>query len=379
MQIKQWEKIEEHFHNALELISTEREKYLEKLAKSNPELASLVEQLLASHFESEHFLENSIFDDIISFPNERIGAWKIIREIGKGGMSTLYLAERADGSFSRNVAIKFLHGLAPGREMHTRMRSEQKILASLNHPHICRLLDAGIHPNGRPYFIMEYIDGLPIDKWCTSHKLSIRRRLDLFIQVYDAVSYAHQRLIVHRDIKPSNILVNKEGVVKLLDFGIAKIVGNEKPGDSTTKAGNEVMTPEFASPEQFHNQAITTTTDVYALGQLLYLLLTDTLPFNFQNKSSYEIGKTITETEPVKPSEKISPISSVPRTSLENLTDRQAVKHLQGDLDNIIIKTLRKKPQRRYQSAEHLKNDILNYIENKPVPVSRKRIDARLQ
>lgn len=371
MQTEQWKEIEEHFHKALELLSTEREKFLEELAKSHPELVSSVKQLITSHFASEHFLENSIFEDVISFPDERIGDWKIVRQIGKGGMSTVYLAERADGSFVREVAIKFLHGFATGREMHTRMRREQKILASLNHPHICQLLDAGIHPNGRPYFIMEYIDGVLIDKWCTSRKLSIRERLHLFIQVCDAVSYAHQRLIVHRDIKPSNILVDKKGMVKLLDFGIAKIVGDEKPGDSTTKAGNEVMTPEFASPEQFHNGTITTATDVYALGQLLYLLLTDSLPFNFREKSSYEIGKTITETEPKKPSEKISALASLPSlpqtTSLGNLTDRQAVKHLRGDLDNIISKALQKNPERRYQSAEHLKTDILNYIENKPV------------
>lgn len=372
MQTKQWKKIEEHFHKALELDSSGRKEYLNDLGHVNQELASSVKQLLESHFESEHFLEYSLFEDVITFPDERIGAWKIVRQIGKGGMSTVYLAERDDGRFSRQVAIKFLHGIAPGREMHTRMRREQKILASLNHPHICRLFDAGIHQHYRPYFIMEYVDGLPIDKWCTSRKLSIRQRLDLFMQVCEAISYAHQRLIVHRDIKPSNILVNKEGVVKLLDFGIAKIIGDDQSGSTTTQTGNEILTPEFASPEQFQGREITTATDVYALGQLLYLLLTDSLPFNFRDKSSYEIGKTITETEPVKPSKKISGSSPSPSpftrsTSLSNFTDWQASKHLQGDLDNIISKALQKDPGRRYRSAEHLKSDIRNYLENKPV------------
>ncbi len=371
MNTERWKEIEEHFHKVLELNSEERETYLAKLAESYPGLASSVEQLITSHFASEEFLKTSFFDDIISFPNERIGPWKVVKNIGKGGMSTVYLAERADGRLSRQVAIKFLHGLAPGREMYRRMKSEQEILASLNHKYICRLLDAGIQENGRPYFIMEYVDGVPIDKWCTTQKLSISQRLRLFIQVCEAVSYAHQRLIVHRDIKPSNILVDTQGVVKLLDFGIAKIIGDEQTATSNTIAGKNVMTPEFASPEQFHNQAVTTATDVYALGLLLYLLMTDSLPFNLQNKSPYEIGKTITETEPQKASEKVSGFSSASptsqTTSLGNLTDRQAVKHLRGDLDNIISKALRKDPQQRYQSAEHFKTDILNYIENKPV------------
>ncbi|MCG2590596.1 serine/threonine-protein kinase [Rhodohalobacter sulfatireducens] len=370
MQTEQWKLIEGHFHKALDLPPTERKRYIQRIAETDPALSSSVEDLLRSHFDSEDFLERSIFDDVISLPNERIGAWKILRQIGKGGMSTVYLAERADGIFSRNVAVKFLHGFAPGRKMHARMRTEQKILASLNHRNICRLLDAGIHENGRPYFIMEYIEGLPIDEWCTSRKLSIQQRLDLFTQVCDAVSYAHQRLIVHRDIKPSNILVNNEGEVKLLDFGIAKIIGAEQGESTKTKTGNELLTPEFASPEQFQGREVTTATDVYALGQLLYLLLTDTLPFNFKEKSSYEIGKTITESESEKPSKKVTQLSTKDSsrvTSLAHLTDRQAVHQLQGDLDNIITKALRKDPLRRYQSAEHFKNDIINYIENKPV------------
>lgn len=362
MEKEQWKEIEQHFHTALEYSPEEREKFLEALKKSHPKLFISVRQLLTSHFESNHFLENPIFDDMISNPDDRLGPWKIIREIGKGGMSTVFLAERADGSFTRQVAIKFLHGLAPGKEMHSRMKSEQKILASLNHKNICTLMDVGFHQNGRPYFIMEYIDGVPIDKWCSSHKLSIHERLYLFIQVCEAVSYAHQRLIVHRDIKPSNILVDKDGHVKLLDFGIAKII-RKVPDLSNTATDIYLMTPEYASPEQIHHQSITTATDIYALGQLLYLLLTDNLPFDFEKKSPFEISRIITETEPTKPSETvlISPVS------LGELSDKQAAKQLRGDLDNIIIKTLQKNPQRRYQSAEHLKTDILNFIENKPV------------
>jgi len=373
MQTKEWEKIEKNFHKALKLDPKERDTFLLELAEVNSGTASTVKQLLDSHFESEHFLESPIFDDIISHPNERIGSWKIDKQIGKGGMSTVYLADRADGSFSRHVAIKFLHGFAPGQEVFNRMRAEQKILASLDHPHICRLLDAGIHTNGRPYFIMEFVDGQRIDKWCIGNQLPVQQRLELFVQVCEAVSYAHQRLIVHRDIKPSNILVDKKGTVKLLDFGIAKIVEEKQQEPLITKPGSEIMTPEFASPEQFQNQPVTTATDVYALGQLLYLLLTDAIPFNFNGKSSYEIGKIVIDNNPDKPSDKVLELysSSTKSTSYKNLNAHQLCKQLRGDIDNIILKALRKDPQRRYQSAEQLKNDILNYIQNRPVSARR--------
>lgn len=369
MQTEQWEKIENYFHEALNLSPEERDPFLRKLSEENPDLAATVKQLLDSHFESGLFLEQPVFDDIISFPDERVGSWKIIRQVGKGGMSTVYLAERADGSFSRQVAIKFLHGFAPDQELYSRMRAEQKILASLDHSHICRLLDAGVHSNGRPYFIMEYIDGQSIDKWCAHQNLSIEQRLELFIQVCEAVSYAHQRLIVHRDIKPSNILVDKKGTVKLLDFGIAKFVQSSDQDRPVTKTGLDIMTPEYASPEQFQNQPITTATDVYALGQLLYLMVTDTLPYDFEDKSSFEIGKIVTESIPEKPSEKILELhtESGQSSSFEGLSSSQVARKLHGDLDNIILKALRKDHERRYQSADELKNDILNYIQHRPV------------
>jgi non-specific serine/threonine protein kinase/serine/threonine-protein kinase len=365
MQTEQWEKVEQYFHEALSLSSNEREAYLHSIANEAPDLISTVKQLLNSHFESGPFLENPVFDDMISFPDERIGAWRIDRQIGKGGMSTVYLAERADGHFSRRVAIKFLHGFAPGQELYNRMRAEQKILASLDHPHICRLFDAGVHSNGRPFFIMEYIDGQRLDHWCTNQNLSVRKRLDLFIQVCDAVSYAHQRLIVHRDIKPSNILVDNDGTVKLLDFGIAKIVNEEQQELPGSMPETNIMTPEFASPEQFQNTPVTTATDVYALGQLLYLLLTNTLPFDFEGKSSFDIGKLVTESTPAPPSEAV--LHSPKNISIDGLNPRKLSAQLKGDLDQIILKALRKHPHQRYQSAEQLKNDIINYIEDRPV------------
>lgn len=365
MQTEQWEKVEQYFHKALSLSSNEREVYLHAIANEAPDLISTVKQLLNSHFKTGPFLENPAFDDMISFPDERIGAWRIDRQIGKGGMSTVYLAERADGHFSRRVAIKFLHGFAPGQELYNRMRAEQKILASLDHPHICRLFDAGVHSNGRPYFIMEYIDGHRIDRWCTRNRTPLRERLDLFIQVCDAISYAHQRLIVHRDIKPSNIMVDNVGTVKLLDFGIAKIVNEEQQELPGSKPETNIMTPEFASPEQFHNTPVTTATDVYALGQLLYLMLTDTLPFDFEGKSSSEIGKLVTESTPNPPSEAV--LHTPKNISFDGLNARKLSLQLKGDLDLIILKALRKDPHQRYQSAEQLKNDIINYIEDRPV------------
>jgi eukaryotic-like serine/threonine-protein kinase len=369
-----WNEIELYFYEALLKDENERKNFLKKLQKNKPELEREVQLLLASHFSADEFLEQSILEmEHQICAGEKIGPWKIVKEIGKGGMSTVYLAERDDGNYYSQVAIKFLHGIAPGQSLHSRLKTEQKILARLNHKNVARLLDAGIYKNGRPYFIMEYIDGLSIDIWCSRQQLNIRERLDLFIQVCEAVSYAHQRLIVHRDLKPSNILVDKEGNVKLLDFGIAKLLNDDidEPDLSKTLTGFNFMTPEYASPEQILQNDITTATDVYGLGLLLCVLLTGSIPYNLDEKTPLQIGKIITEQVPVKPSTLITKPTPADKLFIKNFnpanTLQQFHKQLKGDLDNIILKAIRKDPVRRYNSAEQFKQDIHNYLENKPV------------
>ncbi|TVQ05030.1 MAG: serine/threonine protein kinase [Balneolaceae bacterium] len=369
-----WNEIERCFYEALLLDEIEQKLFLKRLKKRNPELAKEVQMLISSHYSAEEFLDHSILETEHQIvPGEKVGPWKIVKEIGEGGMSTVFLAERDDGRYNSQVAIKFIYGFAPGQSMHSRLQAEQKILARLNHKNICRLLDAGIHKNGRPYFIMEYIDGLSIDKWCNRYQLNIRERLKLFIQVCEAVSYAHQRLIVHRDLKPSNILVDMDGNVKLLDFGIAKLVTNDN-GDSDlskTLTGFHMMTPEYASPEQILQKDITTATDVYGLGLLLCALLTGSIPYNLQEKTPLQVGKIITEQEPEKPSLLITRPMESGKSLISFIghanTLQQVRKQLKGDLDNIILKALRKDPSRRYSSAEQFLQDIHHYLEKKPV------------
>ena len=372
MSPEQWQAVEEYFHIAVELQKEDRKKLFSKVEENHPELLNSVKQLLKSHHTSGAFLSGSVIDNIIVQTGEHVGPWKIIEEIGRGGMSTVYLAERDDSTFKRKVAIKFLHGLSPGKEMIERLRAEQSILARLDHTYICKLLDAGIKDAGRPYFIMEYIDGDPIDTYCSKNNLSIDKRLELFMQVCEAVQYAHQRLIVHRDLKPSNILVDGEGNVKLLDFGIAKLIDEDPEIDITnTQTGLFLMTPEYASPEQIDQLPITTATDVYALGLLLCKLLIDRLPYDITEKTPLEIAQTITKTEPGKPStlatystlnESVSPSNKKNEIYLAHVR-----KKLKGDLDNIILKALRKDPARRYDSAGQMLQDIINYKQHLPV------------
>ena len=262
MDAERWQLIEDHFHQALELSGSAQQAYLDGLEAKNPDIARMVRQLMDSHHASDSFLNRELLFDQNLESGVQIGPWKIIRQIGKGGMSTVYLAERADGKFERQVAIKSLQGIMPGRERYQRIIKEQQILARLQHKNIAQLLDAGITGEGRPYFILEYVDGEPVTQWCNNNNIGIDGRLRIFTQICEAVQYAHQQLIVHRDLKPSNILVTKDGTVKLLDFGIAKIL-DENPEDNLaiTQTGLRLMTPEYASPEQVNGEPVTTATE----------------------------------------------------------------------------------------------------------------------
>lgn len=363
-----WSRVENLFHQTIELADEDQNSFLDDLDSSEPEIAGAVRQMVHSHKHSGLFLSGSVIDAIPVKENERVGPWRIEEQIGSGGMSTVFLASRDDGQFNRKVAVKFLKGLLPGKDMVRRMHAEQNILAGLNHLNICRLLDAGMTENGRPYFIMEHVDGIQIDRYCSERNLRVDEILDLFEQVCEAVQYAHQRLIVHRDLKPSNILVTNEGVVKLLDFGIAKIVAEDAELDITeTQTGLHLMTPEFASPEQVNSGQITTASDIYSLGLILCKLLTGQMPYNVKNRSPLEISRIISESNPSKP----STLAATKSENGENNTGKsQAVelkRKIEGDLDNIVLMALRKEPSRRYQSVGQLLQDIRNYRNDRPV------------
>jgi serine/threonine protein kinase len=296
---------------------------------------------------------------------QMIGRFRIVRLLDRGGMGAVYLAERADDQYQQQVALKvvtrnLLHG-----DLSQRFRAERQILARLNHPNIARLLDGGHTPDGTPYIVMEYIEGLRIDHYCEQNRLSTQARLRLIQQVCAAIHYAHQHLIVHRDLKPANILVTKDGVPKLLDFGIAKLLDPQQAADFApiTRFRDRVLTPEHASPEQLRGERVGTVSDVYSLGVLMYELLTGRHPYKLANRSLYEIERAICEQLHVSPSAGVQ--TGARETGSSRL--RALARELAGDLDNIVLKAMQHQPERRYASAAALAQDIQNYIERRPV------------
>jgi len=347
--------------------------YLNKACGDDAELRREVESLLASAGQSLDFLAKPIQDAaqaVAGQPNiigQRIGPYRVLRALGKGGMGTVYLAARADDHYDRQVAIKLMHmGLGASESMQVRFRSERQILANLYHPNIARLLDGGVTsldgavgPPTVPYLVMEYVDGVPIDEHCRRKSLSIDDRLRLFRVVCGAVEYAHNNLVVHRDIKPANILVSAAGVPKLLDFGIAKLLDPDL-GDnplSRTKTTQRLMTPEYASPEQIRGEVVTTASDVYELGVLLYELLAKQRPFRLSARSPLELAAIICDQQPEFPS---ASLAARPDGAVE-------AKKLKGDLDNIVLKAMHKEPSRRYASVALLSADVLAYLEGYPL------------
>ena len=324
----------------------------------------------------------------------RLGPYRLIREIGHGGMGTVYLGVRADDAFQKRVAIKVLKRGMDTDSIVRRFRHERQILASLEHPFIASLLDGGSTPDGRPYFAMEYVEGQPIVDYCDTHRLDTAARLELFRHVCSAVQYAHQNLIIHRDIKPANVLVIAEGTPKLLDFGIAKLLNPELAGQTLapTAPGLQLMTPEYASPEQVRGDAVSTATDVYSLGVLLYELLAGRLPYRLTSRAPADIVRIVCESEPMRPSTAITSIDPEPpgeaatrsephhaskSTAAWKPTRRLTVdadrlrRQLAGDLDNIILKALSKEPRRRYASVDQFSEDVRRHLAGLPV-IARK-------
>lgn len=362
-------RIKEIFTEALEISESERPQFLEKSCGDDKTLRAEVESLLKSFNDSENFIEIPAADFKEVFADDKrigqtIGQYKIVKEIGKGGMGLVYLAVRED-EFRQRVALKLVRGLDT-KDIIRRFKTERQILASLHHPNIAQLLDGGTTEDGTPYFVMEYVEGLSLLEYCHEQQLSTNERLDIFKTICSAVQHAHQNLVIHRDLKPSNILVTHEGEVKLLDFGVAKFLNPELAGEmNQTQTQFRVMTPEYASPEQIKGSHITTASDIYSLGVILYELLTGERPFKFEGKSLDQILQAVTQTNPIAPSAVISRKFSTGEGNQKTKIKNQ--KSLSGDLDNIVLMALRKEPIRRYQSVEQFSEDIQKYLKGLPV------------
>jgi serine/threonine protein kinase/Tfp pilus assembly protein PilF len=387
---ERWLQVKEIFHEATELAPAERRTFLLERCDGDREMLHELELLIESHDVAEHFIERpalgSASDILLDgeanlWAGRAVGQYRVLHEIGRGGMGLVMSAARADDQFKKQVAIKILRRGMDSENILRRFRNERQILASLDHPNIARLLDGGITEDGLPYFVLEYIEGEPLDRYCDEHKLTTTERLELFQKICAVVEFAHQNLIIHRDLKPSNILITSEGEPKLLDFGIAKLLNPEMAAQTLAATATDLrlMTPEYASPEQIRGRNITTVSDVYSLGVLLYRLLTGHAPYRFTQASPQEIERLVCETEPEKPSTAIKRIEEITTGRGASRITPEAVaearreqpealrRRLQGDLDNIVLKALKKEPERRYSSAAQFSEDIHRYMEGLPV------------
>ncbi|MGH9846475.1 MAG: serine/threonine-protein kinase, partial [Blastocatellia bacterium] len=368
MNAAQSPRVEELFHAALERDASSRAEFLRQACDDNRVLREEVEALLEALRDSPEFIVAdhplTAFDAQPQPPvtpqmGEHVGPYRLVREIGYGGMGAVWLAERDDAQFRKQVAIKLIKpGLGQtgnAGAVARRFREERQILARLEHPNIARLIDGG-ETNGLPWLALEYVEGERIDQYCQRRGLSLDQRLELFRTVCSAVHYAHQNLVVHRDLKPANILITKDGAPRLLDFGIARLLDAEGAGRDATLTGQRMMTLDYASPEQVRGLPITTASDVYSLGVILYEMISGRRPFDLENQSLTGAVRIISEVEPVKPSLAVEP-------------EKQR-RELAGDLDDIVLMALRKEPARRYASVEQFSNDIRRHLERLPVTAS---------
>ena len=371
---EKWELVKKIFHAALEREPAERTAFVEEECGDDETLIIEVGSLLEHHSADDEAFDSPAFRPISEFIQDRndrsrigeiVGSYKLESEIGRGGMGTVYLASRADKAFEKKVALKLIKRGFDTDEIIERFRHERQILAVLEHPNITRLLDGGSTDDGLPFIVMDHVDGLPLRDYANKKKLSVIERLEIFLEICAAIAYAHKNLVIHRDLKPTNILVTADGTPKLLDFGIAKLVAAD--GDEKTMGGTinavRAMTPDYASPEQINGERVTTSSDVYSLGVVLYEILTGHHPYRFKKKSVDEINRILTDTSPTKP-------SSICRSKGVKVAvhDPETVARiLSGDLDNIILMALRKEPERRYSSVEQFATDIRRYLAGLPV------------
>jgi non-specific serine/threonine protein kinase/serine/threonine-protein kinase len=360
---ERWQKVKDCFDRALDRPLEERAGFLEAVAREDAALAEEVERLLAANASAGDFLETPAAEVVDLRPlaplPERIGPYEIERELGHGGMGTVYLASRSADGFRRTVAVKLVRRGMDSEYILGRFRSERRILAGLEHPGIARLLDGGSTPDGAPYFVMEHIPGRHLLDDTRARNLAVRDRVLLFLRVCEAVSYAHRHLVVHRDLKPSNILVTPEGDPRLLDFGLAKLLRRDEdgPGDGPTETALPLLTPDYASPEQVRGEHITTATDIYSLGVVLYELLTGRRPYRVTGRSRDAIARAVCEEEPSRPS--------------------AAAPGLPRDLDNVVLMALRKEPERRYASVDQLAEDLRRFLEGRPVAARKDTVAYR--
>ncbi|MCB1050101.1 MAG: serine/threonine protein kinase [Acidobacteria bacterium] len=372
MEKEYWQKLKEIFLQVIEVPKEQQQSVLEALCQGDIQLQEQVEKLIKE--DGSATLEFQLKNNPASFQQpDKLGAYTIERVIGRGGMGTVFLANRCDQTYQKKVAIKWLHHALAQPEAHQRFRYERQILANLDHPNICQLLDGGLDHEDNPYFVMEYIEGHNLLEYANQNRLTIRARVELFLQVCHAVHFAHNHLIVHRDLKPGNIMVTQEGQVKLLDFGIAKVLDQAAPDFAfltalETRTGAMPMTPQYASPEQYLGKPITVATDIYCLGLVLFELLTGRPAYNFKNKSLAQIDQMIVHETPSGPSTALSQLSADADTvPTHNQTLEKVVQTLKGDLDAIVLMALRKDPERRYPSAQSLISDLEAHLAGRPV------------
>jgi serine/threonine-protein kinase len=355
---ERWQVLEDLFQRAAEMDTSERDAFLRSACGGNAELRGEIETLLAYAGQTLEWLKGPVESAAreLALTGRRIGSYMLLRLLGEGGMGRVYLAARADDQYQQLVAVKLMPAdLRPNQTIMERFVTERQILANLDHPNIARLLDGGMTPEGTPYLVMEYIDGAPLDEYCRVNNASLDQKLKLFLRICTAVEYAHKNLVVHRDIKPGNVLVGQSGTPKLVDFGIAKLLGGDDGTTANTTA--RLMTPEFASPEQVRGEPITTSTDVYGLGLLLYHLLTSTHPFAEHRGNPIEMMRQICEVEPRPPSAIV--------------LDTGRRRELEGDLDRIALMAIQKEPERRYASVSELARDVFAYLNGYPVFANR--------
>jgi len=367
---EKWRIVSPYLDKALTLSESERAVWLDSLRTENADLARDVQELLNEHQSAQQdgFLENNPLIPHVNpgLAGQIVGAYGLISPIGYGGMGTVWLAERRDGRFERKAAVKFLSAALVNREGRERFKREGSILGRLSHPNIAELLDAGVSDAGQPYLVLEYVEGQPIDVYCDERKLDVRARVQLFLDVLGAVAHAHSHLIVHRDIKPTNVLVNFEGQVKLLDFGIAKLLddgANPAAETQLTQQAGGALTPAYAAPEQVTAGAVTVATDVYSAGVLLYVLLTGKHPAASATNSPAELVKAIVETEPLRPSNAADGATAGNRGTSDERLRRQ----LRGDLDVIVLKALSKEPRQRYATANAFAEDLRRFLDGEAV------------
>lgn len=366
MDAERWQRLSPLLDALIELDAAERTARLVELREEDVELADELEKLLALEDEHQDFLSEPLVTPPPSAkPDTMIGPYKLERMLGEGGMGQVWLARRADGLYQRRVALKLLRPGLADPNLRQRFNRERQILARLGHPHIASLLDAGISVDNQPYLALEYVEGEAITDWCRGRDLDTDGRVRLFLQVCEAVSHAHANLIVHRDLKPSNILVTPLDEVRLLDFGIAKLLDSPEPGRDSTRTEVRAFTLHYAAPEQIRGEPVTTMTDVYSLGVVLYELLAETKPYRLSRQSDAAWEEAILLTDPQKPSLNLQREADSDPSRKQTL--RRRAREIAGDLDNIVLKALSKRPEQRYASVEAFALDLVRYLEGKPV------------